>query len=202
MQAHAQDAPRCFHYCRHRLQLQLQLRLWFGNGARGELELNLKLKRKREHKREHEHECREARLGATRATAEAEADVRRVGLLRARLHGLLQPAPEKGYSGTSVWTRDAVCRPLKAEEGITGRYALEGGPPGSITSALPATREGMRREEDRIGAEPRDCREAMAREMFRAIDNEGRALVLDCGLFVLFNLYCPNETGPERVPYK
>ena len=28
------------------------------------------------------------------------------------------------------------------------------------------------------------------------------ALQLDFGLFVLFNLYCPNETSDARLPYK
>ena len=34
------------------------------------------------------------------------------------------------------------------------------------------------------------------------LDNEGRALVLDFGLFVLINVYCPNQTSDERLPYK
>jgi AP endonuclease-2 len=35
-----------------------------------------------------------------------------------------------------------------------------------------------------------------------ALDSEGRALVLDFGLFVLINLYCPNETSDARLPFK
>ena len=34
------------------------------------------------------------------------------------------------------------------------------------------------------------------------LDLEGRALVLDFGLFVLINLYCPNEGSDARFPYK
>ena len=34
------------------------------------------------------------------------------------------------------------------------------------------------------------------------MDREGRVLVTDHKEFVLFNVYCPNETGPERMPFK
>lgn len=34
------------------------------------------------------------------------------------------------------------------------------------------------------------------------LDAEGRCVVLDCGLFVLLNVYAPNETDAERLPYK
>lgn len=37
---------------------------------------------------------------------------------------------------------------------------------------------------------------------FPELDNEGRGLVLDFGFFVLFNLYCPNETDEQRRPFK
>ncbi|KDN40166.1 DNase I-like protein [Tilletiaria anomala UBC 951] len=110
--------------------------------------------------------------------------------------------PDKGYSGTAVWTRSDVCVPVKAEEGITGRYAQEGGPSGSITAAIMGSSGVGLREADRIGFEPCDMKDDMDIQLFRSIDNEGRATVLDCSMFVLFNLYCPNETGPERLPYK
>ena len=35
-----------------------------------------------------------------------------------------------------------------------------------------------------------------------ALDLEGRVLVLNFGLFVLINLYCPNEGSDARFPYK
>jgi AP endonuclease 2 len=110
--------------------------------------------------------------------------------------------PEKGYSGTSIWTRNDVCMPLKAEEGITGRYALSGGPGGSITAALPGTSASGLKDSERIGCYPVDMKDEMDLQLYKGIDDEGRGVVLDCGMFVLFNLYCPNETGPERLPYK
>ncbi|KAG0235737.1 Class II abasic (AP) endonuclease [Actinomortierella wolfii] len=38
--------------------------------------------------------------------------------------------------------------------------------------------------------------------ILQELDSEGRALVLDFGMFVLFNLYCPNETDETRLPFK
>ena len=37
---------------------------------------------------------------------------------------------------------------------------------------------------------------------FASLDAEGRALILDFGLFVLINVYCPNETSDARLSYK
>lgn len=34
------------------------------------------------------------------------------------------------------------------------------------------------------------------------LDVEGRTTIVDCGLFVLINLYCPNETNDLRLLYK
>lgn len=36
----------------------------------------------------------------------------------------------------------------------------------------------------------------------RRLDLEGRAVVLDLGLFVLINVYCPHETNDERLAFK
>lgn len=35
-----------------------------------------------------------------------------------------------------------------------------------------------------------------------SLDSEGRTLVVDFGLFVLINVYCPNLTSDERLPFK
>ena len=110
--------------------------------------------------------------------------------------------PVKGYSGTACYTRDEACRPIKMEEGITGRYAEEGGSKGSVSAAALGGIGVPLPEKERIGCITRDARDEMEMKDFIEIDQEGRAVVLDCGLFVLFNLYCPNETGPERRPYK
>lgn len=85
--------------------------------------------------------------------------------------------PSKGYSGTATYVRKDVCMPLKAERGITGQH-------------------------DGIGGEAVQTRSGLSPELYTALDAEGRSVVLDCGFFVLINVYAPNETGPERVEYK
>lgn len=37
---------------------------------------------------------------------------------------------------------------------------------------------------------------------FEGLDAEGRGLVVDFGLFVLINVYCPNETSDARLLFK
>lgn len=102
-----------------------------------------------------------------------------------KYHAFFNFHPTKGYSGTVTYVRKHTCIPVKAEEGITGRLVRD---PYDSTTA--------------IGCYPTDCQDDVDPAIFHDIDAEGRAVVLDCGLFVLFNLYCPNETGPERLEYK
>ncbi|PWN47593.1 DNase I-like protein [Violaceomyces palustris] len=101
-------------------------------------------------------------------------------------HSFFNFHPNKGYSGTATYVRKELCVPLKAEQGITGRLVKD-----------PTADKRLS-----IGCRPVDCQEIMNPKLFHSIDDEGRAVVLDCGMFVLFNLYCPNETGPERLEYK
>jgi AP endonuclease 2 len=104
------------------------------------------------------------------------------------------PVNKGGYSGVAVYTNSRTAVPLKAEEGITGK--LQPKPPLSteerISPTYPYAHE-LDLMPDEEGATPSDLAE---------LDTEGRALVLDFGLFVLFNLYCPNETSDARLPYK
>ena len=106
------------------------------------------------------------------------------------------PISKGGYSGTAVYTKKSTVTPLKAEEGLSG----------TLTSGLkPALSE-----EERISASYPDAHEIVSVEDeltnthndLSELDKEGRALILDFGLFVLFNLYCPNETSDARLPYK
>lgn len=87
--------------------------------------------------------------------------------------------PTKGYSGTAVFVRKRVCRPCKAQVGITGLG-----------------------QGDQIGLPAVLTQSATNPVTYAALDQEGRCIVLDCGLFVLINVYAPNETDAERVTYK
>jgi len=91
----------------------------------------------------------------------------------------------KGYSGTVIYTRRTTCVPTRAEEGITGRLV-----------------EDKDNVDEAIGGYPTEMAYSLSSSDYNKIDDEGRCVVVDLEMFVLFNLYCPNETSPERLPYK
>ncbi|KAJ7022669.1 Endonuclease/exonuclease/phosphatase [Mycena alexandri] len=102
------------------------------------------------------------------------------------------PLQKNGYSGVAVYARSEVVLPRKAEEGLTG--LLQPKPPLSSAERV-SVREAY---PDEIMAE-------MASDIdFRNLDSEGRALVVDFGMFVLINVYCPNDgtETEERLQYK
>lgn len=94
--------------------------------------------------------------------------------------------PEKGYSGTCIFTKKSTTVPCKAEEGLTGLLPRCNG----AETEQPI--EGYLSEDDV------DLNEA---DMMQ-IDMEGRTTIVDLGLFVCINLYCPNETNEERLDFK
>ncbi|KAI9062637.1 DNase I-like protein [Trametes sanguinea] len=104
------------------------------------------------------------------------------------------PVVKGGYSGVAVFTDSRTAVPLKAEEGLSGR--LQPQPPFSaeerISPSYPLPED--------IVAYPDEQGEVPA--TFDDLDSEGRGLVLDFGLFVLINIYCPNETSDARLPFK
>jgi len=95
------------------------------------------------------------------------------------------PMRKTGYSGTAVYTRKSLAVPLKAEEGISG--VLRPRPPLN--------------EDERISKyESYPVQDDEEQEFdLKDLDSEGRAVVVDFGLFVLINVYCPNDgTGSEE----
>ena len=104
------------------------------------------------------------------------------------------PATKGGYSGVAVYTDTRTATPLKAEEGLSGRLQSKTplSPEERISTSYPAAHE--------LALVP-DADEQTPDDLL-ALDLEGRALVLDFGLFVLINLYCPNEGSDARFPYK
>lgn len=107
--------------------------------------------------------------------------------------------PQTGYgrSGVGVFTRQATLVPQKAEEGLTG--ANMDIPHSFITPPLaPHERIGGYLPDVDLDLDESDP----SGTDLRQLDIEGRALVVDLGLFVLINVYCPNETNDERLPYK
>ncbi|KAH9921725.1 DNase I-like protein [Epithele typhae] len=110
-------------------------------------------------------------------------------------HALLSfPTNKGGYSGVAVYTDSRKVVPLKAEEGLSGR--LQPKPPLSeeerISPSYPYP-HSMDLFADENGGVP---------SSFDNLDSEGRGLVVDFGLFVLINVYCPNETSDARLSFK
>ncbi|OBZ66732.1 DNA-(apurinic or apyrimidinic site) lyase 2 [Grifola frondosa] len=104
------------------------------------------------------------------------------------------PANKGGYSGVAVYTDSRHVIPLKVEEGLSGR--IQPKPPFTseerVSPSYPHAHE--------IEAFPDEQGEIPS--SFDALDAEGRALVADFGLFVLINVYCPNETSDARLSFK
>ncbi|KAI6010944.1 Endonuclease/exonuclease/phosphatase [Pisolithus orientalis] len=104
------------------------------------------------------------------------------------------PANKGGYSGVAIYTDSRTVAPLKAEEGLSG--TVQPKPPLSederISRHYPCANE-MNLIPDEHGNKPSEL---------TSLDTEGRALILDLGLFVLINVYCPNETSDSRLPFK
>ena len=104
------------------------------------------------------------------------------------------PAAKGGYSGVAVYSDSRKVVPLKAEEGLSGK--LQPKPPLSSEERVSKTYPFF----SDIVAYPDEDGNIPA--SFDALDAEGRALVVDFGLFVLINVYCPNETSDARTSFK
>nr|ANK36046.1 putative DNA lyase-like protein [Didymella tanaceti]ANK36049.1 putative DNA lyase-like protein [Didymella tanaceti] len=102
------------------------------------------------------------------------------------------PKHKKGYSGVGIYTRQSVCAPIRAEEGLLGVLC----PPGSTTPY----RE--RPASDSIGGYPPLKRiEALGVDP-AALDAEGRCLVLEFPAFVLFGVYSPANSNGLRDNFR
>ncbi|KAF9159607.1 Class II abasic (AP) endonuclease [Actinomortierella ambigua] len=132
---------------------------------------------------------------------------------------------KSGYSGVAVYVKDHH-RLVAVEQGISGIFcdqmALPPTPPisslgkESSTVAPPGTPFELRPVVEKASASIPTSNTPVnpnARpiggyvthyepSVLQELDSEGRALVLDFGMFVLFNLYCPNETDETRLPFK
>ncbi|SCV68387.1 BQ2448_508 [Microbotryum intermedium] len=94
--------------------------------------------------------------------------------------------PPAGRHGTAIFTRRSALVPVKAEEGLSSVLI-----PSSTTN------------EDRIGGYPSfSDRDDWTHDDVVKLESEGRTTVIDCGMFVLINLYSPNLTNEERLKFK
>ncbi|XHG09264.1 hypothetical protein AWENTII_012335 [Aspergillus wentii] len=98
------------------------------------------------------------------------------------------PKIKKGYSGVVIYTRNATCAPIRAEEGITGVLC----PPNSSVSFrdLP--------EEQQIGGYPTFDQLSQFELDAATLDSEGRCVILEFPAFVLIGVYCPANRDESR----
>lgn len=96
-----------------------------------------------------------------------------------------------GYSGVAIYTRNATCAPLRAEEGVTGVLC----PPRSTTSFrdLPSDQQ--------IGGYPRPGQLSGAVEEAE-LDSEGRCVILEFPAFVLLGVYSPANRDESRDVFR
>ncbi|KAI1456784.1 DNA lyase [Annulohypoxylon moriforme] len=101
------------------------------------------------------------------------------------------PKHKKGYAGVAIYTRNSVCMPIRAEEGIIGVLC----PPNSSTKFrdLPPDQQ--------IGGYPRPGQLAgLADEMM--LDSEGRCVILEFPAFVLIGTYSPANSDGTRDDFR
>ncbi|KAF8074516.1 Endonuclease/exonuclease/phosphatase [Lyophyllum atratum] len=109
------------------------------------------------------------------------------------------PVRKSGYSGVATYARTTAAIPIKAEEGLSA--FIQPKPPLSSEERV----SGPEAYPQRVIATEDGGADEMEGEIdYEDLDSEGRALVLDFGLFVLVNVYCPNDGNgtAERDIYK
>ena len=96
-----------------------------------------------------------------------------------------------GYSGVAIYTRNATCAPIRAEEGVLGVLC----PPKSSTMYrnLP--------ENQQIGGYPRPGQLSGIVDD-ALLDSEGRCLILEFPAFVLFGVYSPAARDETRDDFR
>ncbi|KAH7175955.1 DNA lyase [Dactylonectria macrodidyma] len=101
------------------------------------------------------------------------------------------PKHKKGYSGVAIYTRNATCAPIRAEEGVTG----------ALLSPKSTIRFRDLPQEQQIGGYPRPGQlEGAVDEL--TLDSEGRCVILEFPAFVLFGVYSPANRDESRDEFR
>nr|AYD41910.1 DNA lyase [Fusarium anguioides] len=101
------------------------------------------------------------------------------------------PKHKKGYSGVAIYTRNATCAPIRAEEGITG----------ILTPPKSTTRYRDLPEDQQIGGYPRPGQlDGIVDEA--TLDSEGRCVILEFPGFVLIGVYSPANRDESRDDFR
>ncbi|KAJ5766484.1 uncharacterized protein N7511_004100 [Penicillium nucicola] len=124
------------------------------------------------------------------------------------------PRFKKGYSGVVIYTRNATCAPIRAEEGITGvlcppnsaisfcelpeEQQIGGYPTAEQLSRHEAVSEELDSEKEQDDPNPRP----EARIDAATLDSEGRCVILEFPAFVLIGVYCPAYRDESRDTFR
>ena len=92
----------------------------------------------------------------------------------------------------AIYTRNSVCAPIRAEEGITGILT----PPNSSTSFWDLPKD------QQIGGYPTPMQLAECPLDIATLDSEGRCVVLEFPAFVLIGVYCPANRDESRDDFR
>ncbi|KAL5337565.1 DNA lyase Apn2 [Aspergillus crustosus] len=102
------------------------------------------------------------------------------------------PRFKKGYSGVAIYTRNATCAPIRAEEGLTGSLY----PPNSSVSFRDLPKE------QQIGGYPTIEQLTHLELDAQTLDSEGRCVLLEFPAFVLLGVYCPANRDENRDTFR
>ena len=102
------------------------------------------------------------------------------------------PKHKKGYSGVVIYTRQAVCSPIRAEEGIAGVLC----PPNSSMGY----RDGP--DDQQIGGYPSEAQLSKSVVDAVTLDSEGRCVILEFPAFVLMGVYSPANRDETRDDFR
>ena len=91
-----------------------------------------------------------------------------------------------------VYTRQSVCAPIRAEEGITGILCPANS--SASFSELP--------EEQQIGGYPTDAQLSVSAIDATTLDSEGRCVILEFPAFVLLGIYSPANRDETRDEFR
>ncbi|RKF76363.1 putative dna lyase [Golovinomyces cichoracearum] len=105
---------------------------------------------------------------------------------------ILQETKIQRYSGVAIYTRNSICAPIRAEEGITGVLT----PPNSSASFrnLPT--------ELQIGGYLTASQLSELLLDATVVDSEGRCIILEFPAFVLIGTYCPATRDESRNEFR
>ncbi|ODA78559.2 hypothetical protein RJ55_05941 [Drechmeria coniospora] len=101
------------------------------------------------------------------------------------------PRHKKGYSGVAIYTRNATCAPIRAEEGVMG----------VLTSPRSSTRFRDLPKDQQIGGYPRPGQLSGNVDELE-LDSEGRCVILEFTAFVLLGVYSPANRDQSRNDFR